>query len=80
MVDLGDGVAVLFRMALGPEAVFSQSDQLLWFEIGQGEAVTLSLEFELATERGQGRFVELKKRLHHNFNIGMFWVESELNV
>ncbi len=80
MVDLGDGVTVRFRMTLSPEAVFCQSDQLVWFEIGQGEAVTLDLEFELVTERDQGRFVELEKRLHQNFNIGMFWVESDLNV
>ncbi len=47
MVDLGDGVTVRFKMALEPNAVFCQSDQLVWFEIGQSKAVTLSLEFEL---------------------------------
>jgi hypothetical protein len=80
MVDLGDGVTVRFRMALGPEAVFCQSDQLVWFKIEQGEAMTLDLEFELVTENDQGIFVELEKRLHQNFNIGMFWVESDLNA
>jgi len=37
MVDLGNGVTVRIGMALGPQVVFCQSDQLVWFEIGQGE-------------------------------------------
>ncbi len=80
MVDLGNGVTVRIGMALGPQVVFCQSDQLVWFKIEQGEAMTLDLEFELVTENDQGIFVELEKRLHQNFNIGMFWVESDLNA
>jgi len=78
MVDLDDGVTLRLRMALGSAAAFCHCDQLVWFEIAPNEAVTLNLEFELVGEKDQGRLAELEKRLHQNFNIGMFWGDSNL--
>ncbi len=80
MIELVDGLTVRLRIVLSTQTAFSQCDQLVWFEIGQNEAITLNLEFELLGERDNGKLAELEKKLHQNFYMGIFWVESDLNV
>lgn len=66
------------------ENSFFHYEKLVWFEMGLNEVVSLNVECEVVNCSGvrasQNSIESFAKKFHQNFNIGLFWIESDLNL
>ena len=69
-----------FRIKLSfADNAFCHCEKLVWFELGIGEAVMLNVDCEVIKSL-QNSNEWLAMKFHQNFNIGLFWIESDLNM
>lgn len=74
-----DGLSFCVKLGL-IDSLFFQNEQLVWYEMCPDETVVMNVEFELLHCYANSRSVDFERKLHQNFNIGLFWIESDLNM